>query len=96
MVQILEIMLKRVIEKVDVQGYKIDFTDAAKKHLVAVGFDPNYGARPLQRTIQRLVEDPLAEDILLKKFEPGATIRVEHKGEEENLVFESKAAAEVK
>ncbi|PCI39149.1 MAG: NDP-hexose 4-ketoreductase [Elusimicrobia bacterium] len=96
MVKILEIMLKKVVKKVEARGFKITFSKAAKKHLVTTGFDPNYGARPLQRTIQRLVEDPLAEDMLLQKFEQGATIRVEHDGKDEELVFESKAPAEVK
>ncbi len=98
MTKILEIMLKRVVKKVEAQGYDIKFDDSAKKHLISEGFDANYGARPLQRTIQRLIEDPLAEDILLQKFDKGSVIRVTHKGDEkvEELVFESKAPAEVK
>ncbi|MFC1680041.1 ATP-dependent Clp protease ATP-binding subunit, partial [Elusimicrobiota bacterium] len=58
MVQILTLMLNRVSGRTQRQGYKTEFTEAVKKALVAKGFDPTYGARPLQRTIQRLVEDP--------------------------------------
>ncbi|HAM34413.1 MAG TPA: hypothetical protein DEB40_08785 [Elusimicrobia bacterium] len=75
--QILKLMLTRVRAKIEVQGYSIEFSEKAESHLLKTGFDPNYGARPLQRTIQRLVEDPLAEDILMKKFEAGGTILVD-------------------
>jgi len=51
--QILKLMLARVRAKIEVQGYKIEFSDAAEDYLLKTGFDPNYGARPLQRTIQR-------------------------------------------
>ncbi|MFH1725157.1 MAG: ATP-dependent Clp protease ATP-binding subunit [Elusimicrobiota bacterium] len=94
--KILELMLKQVMRKVEAQGYKIEFSAEAKKHLVAKGFDPNYGARPLQRTIHRLIEDPLAEDILLKKFDSGTTIHVEHEEKDDKLVFRPGAPAKVK
>ncbi len=74
---ILRLMLVRVNVKTSVQGYKIEFSQAAEDHLLQTGFDPNYGARPLQRTIQRLIEDPLSEEILLKKFEAGGSILVD-------------------
>jgi len=90
--QILKLMLARVRAKIEVQGYKIEFSEAAEDRLLKVGFDPNYGARPLQRTIQRLVEDPLAEDILLKKFEAGGTIAVDLDPGGEKLTFASRPA----
>ncbi len=96
MAKILELMLKRVIGKIDAQGFKASFTAEAKKLLVTEGFDPNYGARPLQRTIQRMVEDPLAEEILLKKFKAGAMIHVDVDGKGEKLTFSSKLAEKVK
>ncbi|MFA6002593.1 MAG: ATP-dependent Clp protease ATP-binding subunit [Elusimicrobiota bacterium] len=90
---ILTLMLTRVRAKIEVQGYKIEFTEAAEKQLLASGFDPNYGARPLLRTIQRMIEDPLSEEILLKKFDPGATICVDMGPEGgEKLAFTSRAA----
>ena len=90
--QILKLMLVRVRAKIEVQGYKIEFSEAAEGFLLKNGFDPNYGARPLQRTIQRMVEDPLSEDILLKKFEVGGTIAVELDPGGEKLAFASRPA----
>jgi ATP-dependent Clp protease ATP-binding subunit ClpA len=52
-------------------------TPAAKDYLVEQGFDPTFGARPLRRTIQNLVEDPMAEGLLLGKFQPGSRIIVD-------------------
>ena len=90
--QILTLMLARVCAKIEVQGYKIEFSESAQSHLLKTGFDPNYGARPLQRTIQRLVEDPLSEEILLKKFDAGATICVDMDAGAEKLGFTSRPA----
>lgn len=72
MAKILELMLNRVNEKISNQKYKVEFSEPAKEYLLEKGFDPKNGARPLARTIQRLVEDPLAEEILGKKITPGS------------------------
>ncbi|MFH1283249.1 MAG: ATP-dependent Clp protease ATP-binding subunit [bacterium] len=68
MAEILELMLARVDKRLVQQGLKIEISDKAKEFLLEQGFDPHYGARPLQRTIQRSLEDLLAEEILAKKF----------------------------
>ncbi|MDD5656964.1 MAG: AAA family ATPase, partial [Elusimicrobia bacterium] len=92
---ILKLMLTRVRAKIEVQNYKIEFTPAAENFLLKTGFDPNYGARPLQRTIQRLVEDPLAEEILMKRFGAGGTIRVDCEPEGEGkIVFKGQTPVE--
>ncbi len=75
MAHILELMVNRVNEKLGSQGFKTEFSDAAKEYLLENGFDPKNGARPLARFIQRAVEDPLAEEILSKKITAGT---VEH------------------
>ena len=95
MTQILELMLKRVGAKIEDQGYKVEISPEAKKFLVDTGFDPNYGARPLQRTIQRIVEDPLAEEILQKKFESGGSIYITFDETAKKLVFSPKPSAKV-
>ena len=73
MAKILELMLSRVNEKLMPQGFKPEFSDTLKEFLLEKGFDPKNGARPLARTIQRSLEDPLAEEILSKKIIAGTT-----------------------
>ena len=90
--QILKLMLTRVRAKIEVQGYKIEFSEAAEGFLLKTGFDANYGARPLQRTIQRLVEDPLSEEILLKRLDAGGTISADLDAGGEKLTFVSRPA----
>jgi ATP-dependent Clp protease ATP-binding subunit ClpC len=92
MAQILTLMLGRVRTKIEAQGFKVEFSDETKAFLVKNGFDVNYGARPLSRTIQRSVEDPLSEEILLKKFDAGATIYVDVDSGGEKLTFSKSPA----
>jgi len=87
MSQILTLMLDKVRVKIEAQGYKIEFSEETRAFLVKNGFDVNYGARPLARTIQRSVEDPLSEEILMKKFDPGATIYVDVDTANDKLSF---------
>jgi ATP-dependent Clp protease ATP-binding subunit ClpC len=87
MKKILELMLGRVKDKLKLQGYTLTLTDEAKGHLLEKGFDPHYGARPLQRTIQRLVEDSMASEILAKRFSPPCTIYVDFDPDEKHLTF---------
>ncbi len=95
MKKILELMLGRVKDKLKAQGFTIHLTDEAKEHLLEKGFDPHYGARPLQRTIQRLVEDTMASEILAKRFSAPATIYVDYDADEKRLTFGTQPVAKV-
>ncbi len=88
--KILELMLNRVKSRLTEQGYEIELSEPAKDFLLEKGFDPSYGARPLQRTIQRLLSDPLAEEILAKKFVSPSKIHVDFSPEEKRLTFAGK------
>jgi ATP-dependent Clp protease ATP-binding subunit ClpC len=63
--RIVDLLVKRIIGQLREQGHELSITDAAKDHLIKVGYDATYGARPLRRAVQSLVEDPLAERLLL-------------------------------
>jgi ATP-dependent Clp protease ATP-binding subunit ClpB len=76
---IAKIQTRRLLARISERGMKIDFTDAALNHLAQAGYDPIYGARPLKRAVQTLVENPLARAILDGQFVPGDTIRVDYK-----------------
>ena len=84
--QIVDLLMKRVTEQLKAKDLEIELTDAAKGVLAEKGFDPSLGARPLRRTIQRLVEDPLSEKLLWKEFRAGQTIIVDARDGE--IVFE--------
>ncbi len=93
LVKIVDIQLRRLNELLEDRGFKLEVTDAAKEYLAEVGYDPDFGARPLKRAIQRELQDPLAMKILAGEFKEGDTIRVD-KGPR-GLTFTTVAAAEV-
>ncbi len=87
--EIVGIMLEEVEERIGQNGYHLSVTDAAKSVIATEGFDPVFGARPLRRAIQHLVEDELAELILAGKFPEGSKILVD--AEDGHLVFSQMA-----
>jgi ATP-dependent Clp protease ATP-binding subunit ClpC len=76
-VEMVDLMLKRLIGQLEGQGLGIEVTQAAKEHLATIGYDPQLGARPLRRAIQRQIEDILSEKILYKTFSAGEIIVVD-------------------
>jgi len=80
--QILELMLKEVQTQLVGQNITVEVSKAAKELLIERGYDQKFGARPLRRTLQKLVEDPLSVDILKGKFKTGSTIVVDLKNGE--------------
>src|SRR6188508_1997708 len=75
--QIVDLKLSRVRDQLRAQQMTLVVTQAAKEHIIKLGYDVAYGARPLLRVIQNMVEDVLAEHLLLGKYEPGSTIVVD-------------------
>ncbi|HEY8448800.1 MAG TPA: ATP-dependent Clp protease ATP-binding subunit [Thermomicrobiales bacterium] len=75
--QIVELELKRVRKQLAEQEIALEVTEEAMDLLAQRGYDRTYGARPLRRIIQNLIEDPLAEGLLNSRFQPNQTIRVE-------------------
>jgi ATP-dependent Clp protease ATP-binding subunit ClpC len=75
--KIVDLMMKRVEDQLKSKDLDIELTDAAKTLLAEKGYDQALGARPLRRTIQRLVEDPLAEKLLYKEYRAGETVIVD-------------------
>jgi len=78
--EIVDLQLERVRERLAERGISLELTDAAKETLADAGWDPAYGARPLKRAIQRLLENPLALRLLEGDFADGDTIRVDGAG----------------
>jgi ATP-dependent Clp protease ATP-binding subunit ClpC len=85
---IVDLMLTRVRDQLSSQHLDLALTDSAKEYLGQQGYDPELGARPLRRAIQRLLEDPLSERVLLGEFKAGTTILVGFDTENDELTFE--------
>jgi len=81
--QIAELLLGRLRKRLrEEHGINLVLADSARELLIEKGYDSKYGARPMRRTIERLIEDPISERILTKEFPPGCTIVVEAEGGE--------------
>jgi ATP-dependent Clp protease ATP-binding subunit ClpC len=81
--QIVDLLMNRLRVQMAEHEVTIELTDEAKDLLVEKGWDPAMGARPLRRAIQRFIEDPLADFVLGRQLEPGSTILIARKGDEE-------------
>ncbi|MDD4893681.1 MAG: ATP-dependent Clp protease ATP-binding subunit, partial [Candidatus Omnitrophica bacterium] len=86
LVHIIDIEIGFVAQRLKEHNIMLEVNQEAKDFLIEKGFDPVFGARPLKRTIQRFLEDPLASEIISKKFKEGATVKVSRGSQE--LVFE--------
>jgi ATP-dependent Clp protease ATP-binding subunit ClpC len=87
--KIIDILIEEVNERAASKELTLDLTPGARSLIAEKGYDPTYGARPLRRTIQKLVEDPLTEQLLEGKFKDGDKVRVSKKGDD--LVFATPA-----
>ena len=90
--EIADLQLDRLRARLAERKLSLELTDGAKELLAEAGWDPTYGARPLKRAIQRLIENPLATRLLAGEFKEGDTIRVDAAHGE--IVFERVEAAE--
>ncbi len=86
--QIVDLQMEEVVERMDDQGLKVRLTDESRTWLAKQGFDPQFGARPLRRALQRHVESPLSIKLLRGDFERGDLVVVDV--EEDKLVFEQR------
>jgi ATP-dependent Clp protease ATP-binding subunit ClpC len=75
--QIVDLQMREVAERLAEHGVKIELTDAARRWLAREGYDPQFGARPVRRTLERYVENPLAKRLLAGEFQEGDTIVVD-------------------
>jgi len=92
---IIDVQLKRVEVMLAAKSLKMEITQAARDAILAEGYDAAYGARPLKRAIQKLVQDPLALRLLAGDFVSGETILVDVDGSGGKLRFEKQVAEAV-
>lgn len=92
MKKIIHIVAKALLKRVEDMGLHLTITDDAMDFLVEKGFDPQFGARPLQRAIQKYLEDPLAEFILNENPVNGTDISAELSKEKDGIIINSLTA----
>lgn len=93
--QIIDLSLAKLFSRITSLGFKVELSEAAKDFLSDKGYDPQYGARPLNRAIQKFLEDPIAEELLRGEIGEGDTLVVDYaEGEAELKVKVSKTSAE--
>lgn len=75
--EIVELLLQEVAKRIIENGYQLTISPAARDHILREGYDPAYGARPIKRAIQKLVEDTLSEEILKGTVKPGDNVLID-------------------
>lgn len=91
--KIIDIELKQVFQRVEELGFTLQLTDQAKDFIVEKGWDVQFGARPLKRAIQKYLEDPLAEEIIKTKVEPGSVVIVDYDKEADEIRIQRQASS---
>ncbi|MGO2358495.1 MAG: ATP-dependent Clp protease ATP-binding subunit [Mesonia sp.] len=94
--KIIDIELAKLFDRIEDLGYNLELSDAAKDFIAEKGFDKQYGARPLNRAIQKYVEDALAEEIITSKMAEGDKVKMDLNKEKTELVIEIKKAKKKK
>jgi ATP-dependent Clp protease ATP-binding subunit ClpC len=91
--KIIDITLGKLFSRITALGYEVELTERAKDFLAEKGYDQQFGARPLNRAIQKYLEDPVAEEILKGEIEEGGVILADFEGGETLVVKAKKAKA---
>jgi ATP-dependent Clp protease ATP-binding subunit ClpC len=97
--KIIDITLRKLFDRIIQLGYNVELSDKAKDFLAEKGYDQQFGARPLNRAIQKYLEDPVAEEILKGEIEEGGTIFADYDGKGDALsvkVKKTKASSKEK
>src|SRR5690606_22097265 len=88
--KIIDLSLNKLFARITQIGYHVELTEKAKDFLAEKGYDQQFGARPLNRAIQKYLEDPVAEEILKGEIEEGATILADYEGKGDVMTIKVK------
>lgn len=95
MIRIIDIQLKRLESRLNDRSISLNIPKSAKEFLVEKGFDEKYGARPLRRSIQKYLEDPLSEELLSGNFKEGSCVKVKVDKKTDTLIFSNGSNSEI-
>ncbi|PLX12660.1 MAG: Clp protease ClpC, partial [Marinilabiliales bacterium] len=85
--KIIDIELRGLFSRIKALGFSIELTNKAKDYVTEKGFDPDFGARPLKRAIQKYLEDPMAETIIKSTLKPGDILKVDYNKEKDEIII---------
>ncbi len=81
LITIVDLEVSKVVERIRLKKIHLQLDDTAKDFLIEKGYDPQYGARPMRRAVEKFLEDPMAEDLLRGNIKAGETVQVKRDGE---------------
>ncbi len=81
LITIVDLEVSKVVERIRTRNIHIQLDDSAKEFIIEKGYDPQYGARPMRRAVEKYLEDPVAEELLRGNIKSGETIQVKREGE---------------
>ena len=87
LIKIVDLEINTVVKRLAAKNIHLKLDKKAKEFLIEQGYDPNYGARPMRRAVERHIEDPLAEHLLRADITPGQIVKITHKKDEKYLTF---------
>jgi len=86
--KIIDIELDKLIERIRTMEFDLELTDGARDHISEKGYDPEYGARPLKRAIQKYIEDPITEEIIKSNPKKGTKMILDYDKENDVMVVD--------
>jgi len=92
LIRIVDLEINTVVRRLAAKNIHLRLDQSAKEFLIEQGYDPNYGARPMRRAVERHIEDPLAEHLLRGDVKPGQTVDITHKKDDKYLTFRPEGA----
>ncbi|HRQ90801.1 MAG TPA: NDP-hexose 4-ketoreductase, partial [Bacteroidia bacterium] len=92
LIRIVDLEINTVLKRLAAKNIHLQLDKSAKEFLIEQGYDPNYGARPMRRAVERHIEDPLAEHLLRGDIKAGQTVKITHKKDEKYLTFRPEGA----
>lgn len=94
--KIVDLQMKEIRTRLEEQGLTVELTDAAREFLAKAGYDPTFGARPLRRVLQKMVESPLSVSLLSGQYKEGEKVLVDLDNEKQELIFKKNGVVQIK
>ena len=88
--RIVDLEIQKLLDRLQEREIELELDDSAREFLIGEGYDPNFGARPMRRAVERFLEDPLAESLLRGSVKNGSLVAVRHENGAKELSFEPK------